>query len=203
MSAWWLAVPILTWGTFAWAPFLYVALRARARGWLAASVVYLAGTVAFLPAAFVHPDHVRAGQAGFVAHWAVAIVATAHLCAAGPWFSRRLSVFDHPDRERAERQVLAREEARRLIAGDANRAKQLGIGRPDLGTAFDGGLVDINHVPPAVIAQLPDMTADVARRIAAIRDDIGGFESLEDFDQVVDLPWRTLEAWRPIAVFLP
>jgi DNA uptake protein ComE-like DNA-binding protein len=126
-----------------------------------------------------------------------------HLAAAGGWFSRRVSVFEHPDRERAERDALARAEAKRLIAADPGRAKELRIGRPDLGTTFDGGLVDVNHVPASVIATLPDMTGETARRLATIRDDLGGFSSLEDLDQVLDLPIGTVDRWRPVAVFLP
>jgi DNA uptake protein ComE-like DNA-binding protein len=79
----------------------------------------------------------------------------------------------------------------------------MGIGRPDLGVAFDGGLIDVNHVSATVLAGLPDMDWETASRIVAIRDDLGGFSWLEDFDQVVDLPLRTLERWRPRVVFLP
>ncbi|MDX6655230.1 MAG: hypothetical protein QOH62_23 [Solirubrobacteraceae bacterium] len=199
----WFAVPILTWGMFAWAPFLYVALRARARAWTLAAIAYLAAVITLLPLDFVHPERVQAPHAGFFLHWGLALVATVHLGLISGAFTGRLAIFEHPERETAERRLLARQEARRLIAADPIGAREMNVGRPDLGTTFDGGLVDINHVSAEVLAQLPDMSRDVAVKIAHIRDELGGFESLDDFDQVVDLPVRTLDQWRPIAVFLP
>jgi hypothetical protein len=203
LSGFWFAVPILTWGMFAWAPFLYVALRARAKAWSLAAIAYLFAVLTMLPLDFVHPERVQAPHVGFFLHWGLALIATVHLGLISGAFTGRLAIFEHPERETVERRLLARQEAQRLIAVDPVRAREMNVGRPDLGTTFDGGLVDVNHVPAQVLAQLPDMSHDVAVKIAHLRDELGGFDSLDDFDQVVDLPVRTLDQWRPIAVFLP
>jgi len=59
-----------------------------------------------------------------------------------------------------------REQARHFAAFDPARARQLGVGRPDIVRSFDdGGLVDLNHVPGHVLARLPGVTPEQAHRI--------------------------------------
>lgn len=87
----------------------------------------------------------------------------------------------------ARRQL--RQEARRILERDPALARELCIGRPDLPRSFDdGGLVDVNHVPVAVLASLPGITADQAERIARVRDQYGGFSFVEELSAYADLP---------------
>lgn len=67
------------------------------------------------------------------------------------------------------RQALAarsrRAYAREILARDPALATELGIGRPDLGQGFeDGGLVDVNGAPVAVLASLPGFDQAMAER---------------------------------------
>ena len=82
-----------------------------------------------------------------------------------------------------------RRDARELLSRDPGLARELRIGRPDLhGTYDDGGLVDVNHVPPRVLATLPGMTPALAIQIAQARDTSSGFESPTEMSIYADLP---------------
>ncbi|MGZ8702279.1 MAG: ComEA family DNA-binding protein, partial [Gaiellaceae bacterium] len=68
-----------------------------------------------------------------------------------------------------------------------SRARELGIGRPDVAGAFHGGLIDINNAPADTIDRLPGMNKQLARRIVQVREEINGFSSLEDAGHVLNL----------------
>ncbi|MEU8800683.1 helix-hairpin-helix domain-containing protein [Spirillospora sp. NPDC048819] len=86
---------------------------------------------------------------------------------------------------RRELRVRAAEVARRSPA----LAVEMRIGRPDLERSYDdGGLVDINHAPASVLAEIPGMTHELAERIVRIRSDTGGFISAEEVATLADLP---------------
>jgi DNA uptake protein ComE-like DNA-binding protein len=60
-------------------------------------------------------------------------------------------------------------------------ARELGVGRPDLARGFDdGGLVDVNGVPVAVLATLPGITQVQAQAIVADRVQRGSFGAVDD-----------------------
>ncbi len=69
--------------------------------------------------------------------------------------------------------------------------------------SFDAALIDVNSAPVEVLGRLPGVDEALAQRIAAARDDLGGFSSLEDLDVVLDLPEPTLARLRDVAVFVP
>jgi hypothetical protein len=63
-----------------------------------------------------------------------------------------------------------REEARKMWTSDPALARELGIGRPDLHRGFDdGGLVDVNSAPAAVIASVCGIDQQQAETIVAAR----------------------------------
>jgi DNA uptake protein ComE-like DNA-binding protein len=103
----------------------------------------------------------------------------------------------------AEARVRVREDALQLVRDDPARAKALGVGRPDVQLAFDGGLVDVNSAPVEVIARLPNADKGLAERIVLVRDRVGGFSSLQDLGLVLDLPAPVLDAWDGLVVCLP
>jgi hypothetical protein len=77
--------------------------------------------------------------------------------------------------------VQRREEARGILADNPALAAELRIGRPDLPRQYDdGGLVDVNHVPAAVLATELSLPMITAAAIVRQRDGIGGFSSPED-----------------------
>jgi hypothetical protein len=68
-----------------------------------------------------------------------------------------------------------RQEARQMWAADPTLARELGVGRPDLGRGFDdGGLVDLNSAPAGVIARVCGIDVQQAEDIVAARQARGG-----------------------------
>ena len=101
--------------------------------------------------------------------------------------SAYLRLVESPEQtllEAAEARVRVRENALRLVRDDPVRAKALGVGRPDIQLAFDGGLVDVNSAPADVIARLPHADERLAERIVTVRDRVGGFSSVRDLGLV-------------------
>jgi DNA-binding SARP family transcriptional activator len=79
-----------------------------------------------------------------------------------------------------KRQAL-RLHAQWIALSDPARARELGIGRPDLAGDFDdGGLVDVNHVPGYELSRLKGLDADTAHRIVVDRYQRGPFLRVED-----------------------
>ena len=110
-------------------------------------------------------------------------------------YDDRVAMAEHIDAER--RAMIA------LAASDPAKAARLGVGRPDLPDSRHGHLVDLNHAPAAVIAELPGVGRDTAIEIAALRDELGGFDSVEDLGALMALHPRVVEAMRTRAVTLP
>jgi DNA uptake protein ComE-like DNA-binding protein len=103
----------------------------------------------------------------------------------------------------ARERLAQREKALKLAREDPQLALEAGVGRPDLPGAYDGGLVDLNHAPVGVISCLPTFDKELAGRVVAARELVGGFASLEDLGTVLDLPGDQVEDLRHHVVFLP
>ena len=68
-----------------------------------------------------------------------------------------------------------RDEARKMWISDPSLARELGVGRPDLRRGFDdGGLIDVNSAPAAVIAQVCGIEGHQAEVIVEARQARGG-----------------------------
>ena len=122
------------------------------------------------------------------------------------WLVHHLDALLHPDDPRlarAREHLAEREKARRLAVQNPQLALEAGVGRPDLPGSYHAGLVDINHAPFEVVAQLPGVDAELARRLIAAREEIGGFSSLEDLGSVLDLEGDETERLRTHIVCLP
>lgn len=77
--------------------------------------------------------------------------------------------------------AVRRDQARQVAELHPLLARELGIGRPDLGLDFDdGGLVDLNDAPAAALASLPGVSAQQAALIVADRAHRGQFRSAAD-----------------------
>lgn len=80
-----------------------------------------------------------------------------------------------------EQRQQQRDDARVLAAGDPMWAKNLGIGRPDLGGEYhDGGLIDVNRVPADILTRMSGIGDTEARRIIERRDHYGPFTSVNE-----------------------
>jgi hypothetical protein len=129
-----------------------------------------------------------------------------------PWMEVMRWLYDHlahlihpgdPRLEGARERLSQREKALKLAREDPQLALEAGVGRPDLPGAYDGGLIDLNHAPVGVIACLPTFDKELAGRVVAVRERVGGFASLEDLGIVLDFPGEQVENLRHHVVFLP
>jgi DNA uptake protein ComE-like DNA-binding protein len=101
--------------------------------------------------------------------------------------------------EQRERRRLARE----IVADDHALATTLRIGRPDLLRDFaDGGLVDVNHVSDGVLASLPGLDAEMARRIVSARERFDGLRSPADLVVEAGIPSDVVDALSDVLVFI-
>ena len=83
--------------------------------------------------------------------------------------------------ELVEQARAKRREARALAKHDPQMARELRIGRPDLPRHYDdGGLVDLNAAAPDAIANVCQISRHAADQLAALREQIGGFSSVEE-----------------------
>jgi DNA uptake protein ComE-like DNA-binding protein len=122
------------------------------------------------------------------------------------WLHDHLARLVHhgdPRLDSARERLAQREKALALARENPQLALEAGVGRPDLPGAYDGGLIDVNHVPVEVIATLPGFDRELARRLLAAREQVDGFTSLEDLGTVLDLPGEKVEDLRRHVVFLP
>ena|ERR1017187_205681 len=89
----------------------------------------------------------------------------------------------------AKLMLRERRKALGIVRRNPALASELRIGRPDLPRSFrDGGLVDGNHVPASFLAELPGIDAELAERLVAVREKVGGFSSIADLEVTLDLP---------------
>lgn len=202
LPALWIVVTALGAGLTTWAVFLYLGIRARHRRWLAWAAVYAVLMVAFgvlesIPASIgpsLAPIPMLLAWFGGIGHVsAISKSAVRRMKEAGA---------DAPALDAARERIARRLEGRNLAGKDPELARELGVGRPDLPGADDYGLVDVNHVPPGVLARLPGITPDLAGRIARTRQDVGGFSSAEDLCVTLDLPPALTDDLRGHTIFL-
>lgn len=65
------------------------------------------------------------------------------------------------------------------------------------------GVVDVNHASAAALAQLAGVDAQLAARLVAVREEVGGFRSAPELGAVIDVDATTVERIGRAAVFLP
>jgi hypothetical protein len=207
----WALVPLITLGIGTTLVFVFPAIRLRkAIHWLAV-VGYLALTVTCFATTNSPDSSVRRTvfTAAIVVLWlggtAHAFAIRSRAFAARPPLPPRTPPT--PDYEGAVRIATGRRELRaaaRETARDPVMAWELRIGRPDLPRGFDdGGLIDVNHVPPYVLAQLPRMNTELVDRIVRAREQCGGFTSVEELSALAELPPTLTETLGEYAIFLP
>ena len=203
--SWWVLLTLVPLGLTGWGALVYAGLRARRPWWTGAGLVYLAALAVAFTLITIEGDgrdtwYGDLGGALLLFVWVVPFV---HALAIRSSYLECMDVVEGAELDRAEDALRVREEARRIVSGDPHRARELGIGRPDVAGAFDGGLVDLNHASADAISSLPGVGDELARRIVAVREDIDGFSSLEDLGLVLSLPAPTIDRMRARAVVLP
>jgi hypothetical protein len=90
-----------------------------------------------------------------------------------------------------------RVETAALCTRDPGLAHDLRVGRPDLTRQYnDGGLIDVNHVPEAILVSHLGFSQDQARTAVDVRNRIGGFLNADDLCSHAGLPIAHLDAMR-------
>ncbi len=200
-ESWWVWLPLVTFGIGTWAAFVYAGTRARRRSWKVFGLGYLGLIVmAFVLVVPERDPWETLGGFAIIFAWVGGFVHA--LTIRGTY----LKLVESPEQtllDAAEARVRVREDALRLVREDPAHAKALGVGRPDIQLAFDGGLVDVNSAPAEVIARLPHADEALAERIVQVRDRVGGFSSVQDLGLVLGLPAPVLDAWEGLVVCLP
>lgn len=217
-GGWYFLVTVVSLGLLAWVPFAHAASRLARRSTTLWAWTYAAGAVLVVVLLAGAPVDARGEIVGttgnllaslgvllMLAMIALGCVQQALLRrqvyygqAARPTALPAAGDTDHsPAADPAVAAVLTararRDEARKLAAGDALMARELGIGRPDLPRQYDdGGLVDLNGAPQTVIAEVCDVDTATAARIVAARTECGGFLAVDDVFTLTDIP---LDAW--------
>ena len=208
----WASVPIWSIGFLSFVPFLaYAMIQRRAKDW-AVFAVYLAATVAMIVAlaAVNSSSSASAGVGGFIVvlagcaavHAAIVFRPSRGLSSLGasmplsPRQRNRVAVAQAQDR------IERRKDARHLLKTNPGLARDLRIGRPDLPREYDdGGLVDVNHVPGAVLAgQLGLSPAEVTDVLAA-RDKLGKFTSADELCAYTALAPDRVDELRELMLF--
>ena len=212
-SVMWALTPLLTLGWGAGFSFTYAAVRLRSRAMGIAAAAYISlGAISFLLVNASRSDSDWQGGTGTALALALMAVGTAHA------FAFRRNLIDPTSQFRrsvaglagdqavaiasAKTQLRRRNEAREILAADPVLAHQLRIGRPDLPRRFDdGGLVDVNHAAARALATVPGIDPDLANRIVGTRDDVGGFNSLEDLSITLGVSPQRLDIAKMYLVF--
>ena len=198
----WVLTSLIPFGWVTWAGFLWAGFRTRKAAWVVAGFVYLAITAftLFLTSLDRNEDGLE-DNLGYIlmfSAWGAGILQA--FLTRKP-FLRRLAIIDDPALQAAQTAEERRAYARTLALRNPQLARDAGIGRR--GGFDEGGVVDVNHAPVEDIADLPGIDADTARRIVAVRGEIGGFSSLADLGMTMDLPGDVVERLRGLVVCLP
>jgi DNA uptake protein ComE-like DNA-binding protein len=201
----WLLLAVIPFGLTTWAAFVYIGIRARRPRWLAWAGVYAALLAAYLAidsTAGKNNNNAAAAVGAFLAVLAW-IGGGVHAFAISGDAARRIEARTDTALDAARLRIERRAEGRRLAARRPALAKEVGLGRPDIPGADDYGLVDVNHAAAAALTRMPGVTDEVAGRIADLREQVGGFSSVDDLGLVLDLPANLVDRIRDTAIFLP
>jgi hypothetical protein len=213
-QALWASVPVWSVGFLSFVPFLaYAIIRRRKTDW-AVFAVYLAATIGLIVAAGTAGSGHGGGStvlggfvialAGCAAVHAAIVFRPGNAAPAAPVAAGPPGVREHNKDAiaQAKDRIERRKEARRLAETDPALARDLHIGRPDVPRDYDdGGLVDVNHVPGAVLAAGLGLTPDEVTNVIAARDKLGKFTSADELCAYTDLAPDRVDELRDLMIF--
>jgi hypothetical protein len=209
-GVWYFLVTIFSFGLLAWVPFVHAAGRLRRRSVVVMAVVYAVGAVTSVVLTSLGPTDAQGGDGeGYVT---VAILLMLSMvvigCVHQAWLRRQVyhAATGTPDPVLAAA-LQARDRrvaARKLATDDPVIAHDLRIGRPDLPRQYDdGGLVDLNSAPAAVIATTCGLSPAAADSIVAARARCGGFLTVDDLFSLADVPVGAWDTVRDRGLVIP
>lgn len=193
---WYFVVALVSFGLLAAVPFWHAAQHLRRPEVRRTALVYTAidAALVVLLALTPDPDTTASGTSvlGTIGGFAAMAVMVAGVLQLGPLrkqvYGRPVPVAVDPAVARALAGRQRRDEARALLASDPSLARELGIGRPDLGRGYDdGGLVDVNTASADVIARVADIPPSAAEQIVSKRTVHGSFFTVDEVCGLVPL----------------
>lgn len=208
----WASVPVWSLGLLSSVPFFARASSTRrARDWAVAGGYLAVGAIAMgmsvsagrstKPGASYPPLGTAAGGL-FILLMAVGAVHTFLI------YRRPPLQFGPTDKSNASAIAMAqtavtrRAEARQIVATDPALARDLKIGRPDLQRSYDdGGLVDVNHVPPEALVHSLEWTWAEAQAAVDTRERLGGFSSSAELGVYTAIDPKRLDAVADLLLF--
>ena len=183
-----------------WVP-LVAGLKAKKREWIAWGTFIVLFTILAFVVSEVEGDEANLGGGLLVVSW---ILHGATSWALMKPYKQRMTVHAKYAQQDAETEYLDfhRSAALDLARKNPERARAVGVGRPDLPDAQHGYVVDVNHAPAGVVATLPGVNNDLAAEIVRLRGELNGFDSINDLGSLLDLHPRVVAAMRERAVAL-
>lgn len=212
--AWLWAVPVFSCGLLAAVPPFVLALKLRTRSawaWSAAFAVVTVGTYVLIGSQPTGADNLATATGSLLAMVGLfgSPVYSTIVGRQVDWGTVPGTIPPPPlDRNAAAvEQVHAarrrRAEASALASRDPQLARDLRIGRPDLPRQYDdGGLVDVNHAPRGVIAELLGLDGPQVARLVEVRDELDGYRHLDDLMTLGGLDLDDFERVRDRVVLL-
>jgi DNA uptake protein ComE-like DNA-binding protein len=205
---WWTSVPIWSLGFLSFVPFLaFAVIERRKRDW-AVFAGYLAATVALVATlALVNANSDAEAAAGGLFMTVLVGCAAIHACILFRPGRARLSLEAARRRNQeavvgARSRIEHRNDARRIFQTNLALARELRIGRPDLPREYDdGGLVDVNRVPSAVLTAQLGLTPQEVTNVIAARDKLGKFDSADELRDHAELPPGRVDELRDLMIF--
>lgn len=197
----WPWISLIPIGLGAWAP-IYAGVRARRSSWILLGVLCCALVIG----GFIkdrtggHSGSDATAGVLVIIGWAGAVAASFSI---RPAYERQMSSPLLEASEEARERLSERRRALALAKENPALAAEMGIGRPDKRGAADVGLVDVNNAPVAALEKLPGIDDQLATRIAEVRAQIGGFSSVADLGEALDLDGDLVEQLREKVVCLP
>jgi DNA uptake protein ComE-like DNA-binding protein len=205
-------VPIWSIGFLSFVPFLaYAVSRGGRRAW-AVFGGYLAATVAMFVAlgTVAAGSGAEAGVGGYIialagcaaVHAAVLFRPARDGSPAGPAPALNVRQSNQAAVAQAKDRIERRKEARHLVATNPALARDLMIGRPDLPRQYDdGGLVDVNHVPAAVLMSWLGLSEDEMRDVLTARRNLGRFTNADELGAYTQLSPDRIDELRDLMIF--
>lgn len=207
----WASMPIWSVGLLAFGPFLWLAITRRRRSDMMVVTAYIA-----VAATAVGLGSMQAAVGGSIGDAAGSLLVglmfvgaghAAVACRPAPRDASGRPVFSKAYRNvlavsGAEERMNVRNKARKLARKDPALARELRIGRPDLPREYDdGGLVDVNHVPAAVMVSHLRLTEEQAAGLVCVRDQIGRFDGPADLEAYAGLPAERVDQLSDLMIF--
>jgi Helix-hairpin-helix motif len=199
----WPWISLIPLGFGAWAP-IYAGIKARSRAWVGLGALWSAVAIAgWIDSAVSNSGHSGSNDfAGMllIVGWVGAVATSFAIRSA---YERRVASPLLAATEAGEQRLADRRRALAMAHQNPALAREIGIGRPDRAGAADAGLVDINNASVTALLKLPGVDGDLATEIVEAREKLGGFASLEDLGETLDLDGGLVEGLRGQVVFLP